>query len=106
MHYERITDRSLEIFIEGLCGDYKRRKEAISKGVLPRQVLNEYKFLNGKVLEGTIEIIGAADSEEFIDDIGMRRGYAYSSVNRFSEVRYKQLKAKIKLNIAKKLFLI
>ena len=106
MYYARIREKSLEKVIEGLCCDYKRRKEAIEEGILPKRVLTEYKFLNGKILEAVLEIIGPVDSEVFIEDIGMRRGYAKSSVSRFSEVRYKQLKAKVKLSIAKKLFLI
>jgi hypothetical protein len=106
MYYPKIKDASLERVIESLCYDYRRRKTAIDDELLPKRVLTEYKFLNSKILEGVIEIIGPADSEVLIDDIGMRRGYANSTVNRFSEVKYKQLKADIKLNIAKKLYLI
>lgn len=106
MYYARIRERSLERVIEGLCYDYKRRKDAIAEGLLPKRILAEYKFLNGKILEGVLEIIGSADCEVLIEDIGLKRGYAHSPVSRFSEVRYKQLKAKIKLNIAKKLYLI
>ena len=106
MYYEKITEKSLERMIEGLCCDYGRRNAEIKKGEMPRRVLNEYKFLNAKILEGVLEIIGPSDAEALIEDIGIKRGYANSPVSRFAEVRYKQLKAKAKLNIAKKLFLI
>ena len=106
MYYERINDKSLERMIEGLCFDYERRKREIAEDKLPKRVLIEYKFLNGKIMEAAIEIVGHIDSEVMIYDIGMRRGYAKSPINRFSEIHYKMLKAKIKLNIAKKLLLL
>ena len=106
MAYKKIGSRSLERVVEALCADYPRRKTAIKEDILPARVLVEYKFLNKKLLEGTVEIAGITYAEEFIDDIGARRGYAKSTIDRFSEVRYKEIKADIKLNIAKKLLLI
>ena len=102
MAYKKIAARSLERVVEALCADYPRRKTAITEEILPLRVLVEYKFLNKKLLEGAVEIVGTAYAEEFIDDIGARRGYAKSSIDLFSEVRYKAVKAEIKLNIAKK----
>ena len=106
MSYKKIDSRSLERVVEALCADYLRRRDAVFEGILPKKVLIEYKYLNMKLFEGCAEIAGYAHAEEFILDIGARRGYAKSKIDHLSEVRYKAQKAEIKLNIAKKLLLI
>ena len=100
-----LMDKSLEDIVIALCADFERRRLAIEEKALPKRVLLEYKFLNLRILEGTIEIVGIRNAKGFIDDIGARRGYAKSCIEDMSEPSYKKLKAKTKLSIAKKLSL-
>ena len=100
-----LMDKSLEDIVIALCADFERRRLAIEEKALPKRVLLEYKFLNLRILEGTIEIVGISNARKFIDDIGARRGYAKSSIEDISEPSYKKLKAKAKLSIAQKLYL-
>ena len=101
-----LMDKSLEDIVIALCADFERRNLAIKEKSLPKRVLMEYKFLNLRILEGAMEIVGTKNAILFIDDIGARRGYAKSNIDEMSESTYKQKKAEAKLNLAKRLSLI
>ena len=101
-----LMDKTLEEIIIALCADFDRRQTEIKEKRLPKCVLMEYKFLNFRILEGVMEIVGTENARLFIDDIGSRRGYAKSSIDGLSEPKYKVKKAEAKLSIAKKLSLI
>ena len=92
-----------EEVVAALCKDYPRRLEAIRNESESRRVLMEYRYYNGRILEGVGEIVGAALSEIFIYDIGNRRGYTSSEVPVMSESTYKRYKAAAVMNIARKL---
>ena len=100
-----MMDKSLDNLICALCGDFDRRRRAIEEKKLPMRVLLEYKFLNYKILEATIEIVGAANALTFIEDIGAHRGYAKSMIEFYSEGAYKKAKALVKQSIALRLAL-
>ena len=101
-----LMDKSLEDIVVAMCADFERRDLAIKEKALPKRVLMEYKFLNLKILEATMEIVGTRNARIFINEIGARRGYAKSDVDEMSEPTYKRKKAEAKLNIAKKLSLL
>ena len=106
MPVSALMDKSLDGLVVALCADFERRQSAIQEKALPSRVLLEYKFLNLRILEGAIEIVGAKNAKLFIDEIGARRGYAKSLVEGLSEPSYKTQKAAAKLAIARKLLLI
>ena len=89
-----------------LCADFERRQCEIKEKNLQKSVLMEYKFLNLRILEGAIEVVGIKEARLFINDIGNRRGYAKSEIDVISETTYKKKKAEVKLSIAKKLSLL
>lgn len=105
MPLSSLMEKSLDGLIIALCADFARRQTAIKEKALPKRVLMEYKFLNLRILEGAIEIVGIRDARIFIDDIGAHRGYANSKIEGLSEPIYKRKKAETKLSIAKKLSL-
>lgn len=97
---------TLDFVVIALCADYDRRKRAGREVALARRVLMEYEYLDIIIKEGADEIVGPRYGETFIREIGLRIGYAKSSVNCYSEGAYKQLKLAVKLNVAKKLHLL
>ena len=101
-----LMERTLEEVIIALCADFDRRQTAIKEKALPKRVLLEYKFLNLRILEGAMDIVGIKDAKIFIDDIGARRGYAKSCVDGISEPKYKVTKACVKKSSARKLSLM
>ena len=97
---------SLDFVVVALCAAYDRRRRAGLREGLSRRVLMEYEYLDILIREGADEIVGPSLGEIFIREIGSRIGYAKSSVDRYSESVYKQLKLCIKLNVARKLHLL
>ena len=106
MSLSPFMDKSVSELVIALCADFERRRCAIRDKSMSQRVLMEYKFLNLRILEATMEIVGVRDALLFIDDIGARRGYANSQIDGLSEPIYKRKKAEVKLYIAKKLALI
>ncbi|MBQ7363409.1 MAG: hypothetical protein IJW48_03045 [Clostridia bacterium] len=112
MHARNIKEReygytdSLDSLIVSLCRDYERREASVRDGRCTGRTAMEYKYINHKISEGAIEIAGERYGRVFIDEIGSRTGFAYSSVDCLGETSYKLLKQDVKLNIAKKLHLI
>ena len=95
---------TLSELICSLCKDYDRRREAIKQNRFSHRVTVEMKYINFKILEGAREI-AADDAEKYIREIGYNIGYAKTGVEDISEAAYKQKKAEVKMNIAKKLHL-
>lgn len=105
MLYERVIPASVDAVVVALCADYKRRARAIKSRSVSHRCEMEFKYLNYRILEGAMELVGD-DAEELIRDIGEKIGYARSSLDSYSETTYKNRKKEVKINIAKKLHLI
>lgn len=107
-----MTDReygyteSLDSLIVSLCLDFGRREEAVANGRCKSRTAMEYKYINNRISEAAIEIVGEKYGRAFIDEIGSKTGFAYSAVDCLSERIYKLRKLEIKMNIAKKLHLV
>ena len=100
-------DRSVDMLVVAICTDYFRRKEAIENKSVSRRTEIELRYLNYKVYESCAEIVGERYCERFIEEIGERRGFAYSYfADYWSEGSYKKLKRDAKHNIAKSLHFI
>lgn len=101
-----VSSDSLDLVVTALCADYERRSSAIRERTVSHRTEMEYRYLNFKVYNAAAEIVGEIYAPEMIKEIGLRRGYAKSSLEHYSEKTYKVKKAQIKMNIAKKLHLI
>ena len=98
-----IRTDTLEMLIAALCSDYTRRENEILSGRLSRRADIELRYLNYKLFDAAAEIVGEKLSETYIREIGMRIGYAHSSVEGIGETTYKSNKSKIKEVMALKL---
>ena len=92
--------------ITAYCADYKRRKTAILERSYSRRVIMEYRYINSRLYDAAAEIVGSYYAERMIEEIGGSVGYTRSAIMNLSEVAYKKYKARIKLLMAKKLYLI
>ena len=106
MHDELLIPEELEQILIALCADYTRREEIIRRKDAPYNVIMEYRFLNYRIMNATIEIAGSRDAIYFIKDIGGNIGYSESDLWVLSEVVYKERKREVKLNILKRLSLM
>lgn len=106
MYDELIMPEELDAVITALCADFSRRSRVIAERTAPYNVIMEYRFLNYRIMNAAIEIAGSRDAREFIEDIGLCRGYAASELFMLSEVIYKQKKREVRDNIARRLSLI
>ncbi len=97
---------TLERLVVALCLDYERRREEIRTARLSSRTLMEYRYLNYKMEDAAMELVGEKFADAFIREIADRTGYAYSGVGFMSEITYKRRKKEVKLNIARKLHLI
>ena len=89
-----------------LCKDYRRRKLAIEEKSVSPRVCMEYVYLNSKIYDSAVEIVGKRYAEIMIRDIGESTGYAKSDVDGVCEGAYKVYKSEIRTRILKKLRLI
>ena len=96
---------TLDGVVVALCLDFERRKNAIENKSFCRRTLMEYKYINERIYEAAAEIVGEADAELYINEIGGKIGYAKSDMPWLSEGSYKRNKNEVKRNIAKKLHL-
>ncbi len=97
---------SLDALVVSLCRDYERREAALRDGRCTGRTAIEYRYINHKICEGALEIVGERYGRTFIDEIGSKTGFASSATDSFSESSYKLTKLDIKVNIARKLHLI
>ena len=65
--------------ITSLAADYRRRAEEIAKNELPVRIIMEYKYYNTKMFNAVAEIVGEADAERYIADIGSGKGYSQNT---------------------------
>ena len=106
MHDEALIPEGVEEIIRVLCADYTRRALVLECKNAPFNVIMEYRFLNYRILNAAIEIAGTRDARVFIKDIGEETGYAATDLWLLPELEYKNRKAQIKVNIARRLSLI
>ena len=106
MHDEALIPDGVEEIIRVLCADYTRRALVLECKNAPFNVIMEYRFLNYRILNAAIEIAGTRDARVFIKDIGEEIGYAATDLWLLPELEYKNRKAQIKVNIARRLSLI
>lgn len=106
MLYESLIPATVDAIVIALCGDVGRRRRKIKSGSVTRRTEMEFRYLNYKILEAAIEVVGEEEAEIFIKEIGEKIGYARSSLMHHSEATYKNRKKAVKANIAKKLHLI
>ena len=99
-------DETLINLVRALMADYDRRKIAIMEKSTSRRVRMEYEYINARLFEGAGEIVGGALAEKFIREIGQGIGYAKSAVTCYGETYYKQRKAEVVMNAARKLHLV
>ncbi len=104
MSDELIMPKLLDGLVTALCADYSRRAEVISDRTAPYNVIMEYRFLNYRIMNAALEVVGARDAMCIISDIGHKRGYAKSE-SLLSEKSYKERKEEVKRNIARRLSL-
>ncbi len=97
-------DSTLDGVIVALCRDYERRRLAIEEDKLGRRILMEYRYINQRMREGAVSVVGERWCEVYINEIGNKVGYAKTKLW-LNERSYKLNKIKIKLAIAKKLYL-
>ena len=97
---------TLDNLIAALCLDYFRRQKMIESRSAPKRVDTEFRYLNFKMFDAAAEIVGEADAEWYIREIGERVGYAKTEIYSVSETTYKIHKRLVKQNIAKKLYLV
>ena len=97
--------QSLKKLIRAVAEDYERRSVKLISGTPSRRMRMEYAYLNSKIYEGALEIVGPILADTFIREIGGGVGYAKSAVDCMSEATYKKCKGDITCNIAKKIYL-
>ena len=101
----KILDSTLDLLVKALCADYSRREKIILSREAERRVDNELRYLNFKIFDSVAEVVGEAQADRFITEIGRSIGYARSEVDCMSEGMYKKYKCLVKSNIAKGLYL-
>ncbi len=106
MLHEYLMPASVDAIVIAMCGDVGRRRRTLKAKTLSRRTEMEFRYLNYKILEATVEIVGEDEAGIFIKEIGEKIGYARSELIHYSEATYKNLKKAVKMNIAKKLHLI
>lgn len=104
-HIKKATPPMVEEIVILLCRDYKRRAEELSSPDISARTKVEYRYLNYKIADAVAEVVERRYVPLFIEEIGLRTGYAASNVTGMSESMYKRAKVEIKNNIAKKLHL-
>lgn len=104
MSVKRVIN-SLDNLVVALCTDYARREEIILGRMAERRVDNELRYINFKMFDAAAEIVGESRAETFIREIGKGIGYANATELYISEGTYKNWKASVKENIAKRLYL-
>lgn len=97
---------SLDRLVTALCADYLRRDNLILGKGVGRRTEMEFRYLNFNMLSAAEEVAGEKSAEHYIKEIGERVGYAKSCIDEISETTYKQVKLRVKLNIARRLHLI
>ena len=97
---------SVDKLICALCADFERREGVIlsRSGALRVQV--ECRYLNHKIMEAAVEVVGEYLAPLYIKEIGDKTGYAKSAVECVSESTYKIAKREIKSTIARRLHLV
>ncbi len=101
-----IITSSLDELIRAHCADYERRELLIIEKCMPRRVDMELRYLNYKIYEATSQIVGEDNAGIFIDEIGRRIGYANTLIDDMPERIYKELKKRVRDNIARGLYLV
>ncbi len=101
-----VIDATIRDVVVALCKDYFRRASAIENHTAEPRAENEFKYYNYKIYDATAEVVGPRYAEQFIDDIGKKRGYWDSETDILSENAYYYRKRVVIHNIAKKLHLI
>lgn len=96
-------NKSLDMLIIALAADYKRRAEEIAKKELPPRILMEYKYYNTKIFNATAEVVGEANAERYIYDIGHNKGYPKNGDIYTAEAIYYRNKRESKRGIARAL---
>ena len=97
---------SVNKIVIALCTDYGRRADAIRDRSVTRRTEMEYRYINYKMYNAAVEVVGEDDSEVYISEIGGNIGYVNSEILHLSEMTYKVNKRAVKENIARKLHLI
>ena len=101
----KLTD-TVDQLVVAHCADYSRRKAQIERGGMSQRTVMELRYLNFRMLDAAAELVGEDDAEVYIEEIGMRRGYASTKIEDISESTYKIKKQKIKLALARGIHLI
>lgn len=104
--YQKKDERLVMDIISALCAHYEARRAAIENKTVPKRVRMEYAYLNSRLLTAAAEIVGHPSAEGFIRDIGEAVGYAKTELEGYGETSYKKNKICIKINMAKKLYLL
>lgn len=99
------VDSTLDALVRALCLDYPRRERAISELSVSHRTDTEFRYYNFKIFDAAAEVVGEAEAEIYIKEIGETVGYAKSDTFLISEVTYKKRKRLVMNNIAKKLHL-
>jgi len=97
---------TVDALVIALCADYVRRAEAILSDETPTRMKVELRYINYKLADAVADVVERRLIPLFIEEIGSRIGFASSKIEGMGESVYKRSKAKIKVNIAKKLYLI
>ena len=92
--------------IVALAAHFEMREAAIRKKNVAPRVRMEYVYINSKMLDAALEVVGENYAKEFIKDIGREVGYANTKIDAFSETNYKKCKQAIKRKIAERLHLL
>ena len=102
----RELDADLDALVCAMCRDFERRRLLIENKNVSKRTETEFRYLNFKIFTAAREIC-ASESEAliYINEIGRKIGYAKTALSYVSEVTYKETKANIKDNIARKLHL-
>ena len=102
----RELSASADAVVCALCADYARRELLCALPNIGRRMRAELAYYNSKILAAAESVVGEADAMTYINDIGARKGYAYSLVEGVCELTYKRRKREVKCEIARRLYLI
>ena len=97
---------SVDKLVGALCADFDRREGVILSRGATLRVQVECRYLNHKIMEAAIEVVGEYLAPVYIKEIGDKTGYAKSAVECISESSYKIAKREIKSTIARRLHLV
>lgn len=102
----RELDADLDALVTALCRDFERRCLLILSKNISKRTETEFRYLNYGIFKASREIcLNDDDALAYINEIGRKVGYAKSKLESVSEVTYKETKASIKENIARRLHL-